>query len=62
MFLDVALDSNYKPFPGSNCPEGTLMEWLNAHPEVNVPGNMVCVGRTLEFMSVQEYIDSRSQK
>ena len=60
MYLDVVLDCNYQPIPGSNSPEGCLKEWLSDHPEANVPGNMVCVGRTLKFMTVQEYIDSRS--
>lgn len=59
-YLDVVLDENYRPISGSNKIEGELAEWLAGHPEVNVPGNMVCVGRTLAFMSVQEYIDKNS--
>lgn len=58
VFLDVVLDADYQPIHDSN--RSDLPDWLADHPEVNVPGNMVCVGRTLRFMSVQEYIDATS--
>jgi hypothetical protein len=61
MYLDVVLDADYQPIQKSNLVEEELVDWLKDHPEVNVQGNMVCVGRTLEFLSVQEYIDRHTR-
>lgn len=53
MFLDAVLDENIKPV--FNAQPHEVVQWLKDNP---VPDDyQVCVGKTLEFLSVRAYLD-----
>jgi|1185.fasta_scaffold11665_4 hypothetical protein len=54
MYLDAVVNENIKPVFNAS-PHDTI-EWLKRNKDVIPDGYQVCVGRTLEFLSVDEYL------
>ena len=54
MFFDAVLDVNCQPL--HNGPPEDIVRWLRQNPGACRPENQVCLGETMDFMSIPAYV------